>query len=44
MMTNMYENPEYAAATGSAEHMQMSKTQTQDHFEDFYQDGTDLSH
>tara|TARA_B110000977_G_scaffold108706_1_gene141416 strand:+ start:2264 stop:3067 length:804 start_codon:yes stop_codon:yes gene_type:complete len=38
LMTNMYENPEYAAATGDASAMQMSKTQTQDHFEDFYQD------
>ena len=36
LMTNMYENPEYAAATGAIP--AMTKAQCQDHFEDFYED------
>ena len=36
LMTNMYENPEYAAATGAIP--AMTKQQCQDHFEDFYED------
>jgi splicing factor U2AF subunit len=36
LMTNMYENPEYAAATGAGP--SLTKAQCQDHFEDFYED------